>query len=221
MADEEFKRIRVWGGWLRLSHLSIGLSTLLLLATGWLIAEGAILATAVLDVHYLAASLLLFGLVLRFVLMVFGQANERAGALIPQRSEWRAIGAQLLFYLSLGRAPLPRWYAHNPLWKLIYLLIFLGLAVLLVTGALMQDRPLIGGIYLPAVHTFWAKILLWISGLHILAVILHDLKGKGADVSGIINGYRLFFIDRDQAHARGEPSVQYVSMEELGSKDRS
>lgn len=221
MAEQEFKRVRVWSGWLRLSHLSIGLSTLLLLGSGWVIAEGTGVAMDAMDVHFLSASLLLFGLVLRLVLMFFGARNERIWALFPPHSEWRAMGRQVLFYLSLGRAPLPRWYAHNPLWKPVYLLMFLALLVQIITGLLMQDRPLVAGIYLPAVHALWAKILLWLSGLHILTVIWHDLKGQGADVSAIINGYRLFFIDRSQTPEQGQSSVKYVSMDALRRKDRS
>ena len=219
MAEEEFRRVLVWGGWLRLSHLCVGIATLVLLSTGWLIAGNPLLAEAALDYHYLAASLLLFGLVLRLALMIFGQGSERLSSLIPVQSELRGMGQTLLFYLSLARAPLPRWFAHNPLWKLVYLVLFLGLLIQLVTGVLMKDQPMFYNIYLPAIHGFWALVLLWFSILHIVAVVLHDLKGRGADVSGIINGYRLFFIDRSSAPSSDEPTVQYVSMDSLKRKD--
>lgn len=218
MADEEFRRILVWSGWLRLAHLCIGFSTLVLLYTGALIAESPLLGDLALDYHFLAASLLLFGLILRVVLMIFGQSNERLGELVVKRSELRGMGQTLLFYLSLARAPLPRWFAHNPLWKLVYLVVFAGLVIQMLTGVLMKDQPLFYNVYLPSIHTFWAEIILWFSVLHIASVILHDLKGKGADVSGIINGYRLFFIDRSSAPT-GKPSVQYVSMDSLKRKD--
>jgi len=219
MADEEFKRVLVWSGWLRFSHLCIGLSVIILLLSGWLTAQSPLLAEEVLDIHYLAASLLLFGLVLRIVLMVFGQNNVRLSNLIPRRSEMRAIGQIILFYLSLGRRPLPRWYDHNPFWKLGYALVFIALAIQLITGALMREQLLFYGFYLPSIHTFWAEFLFWFSGLHVFTVVIHDLKGKGTDVSGIINGYRLFFIDRSQGAVKGDPSVQYVSMESLRGKD--
>lgn len=217
MADEEFRRVLVWSGWLRFSHLCIGLSVIVLLLTGWLTAESPLLAEEAMDIHYLAASFLLFGLALRIVLMVFGQTNDRLMSLIPRRSELKAIGQTVLFYLSLGKRELPRWYGHNPLWKLVYLLIFTGLAIQILTGALMREQLLFYGLYLPSIHQFWAKTLLWISGLHILAVVLHDLKGRGSDISGIINGYRLFFVDRSQGAVTDDPSVQYVSMEGLKS----
>ena len=108
MANEEYRRVLVWGGWLRLSHLCVGIATLVLLSTGWLIAGDPLLAEAALDYHYLAASLLLFGLILRLALMIFGQGNERLGGLMPLHSELRGMGQTLLFYLSLARAPLPR-----------------------------------------------------------------------------------------------------------------
>jgi Ni/Fe-hydrogenase 1 B-type cytochrome subunit len=219
MADEEFRRVLVWGGWLRLSHLCIGIATLVLLGTGGLIAGSPLLSEAALDYHYLAASLLLFGLILRLVLMIFGQGNERLSSLIPVQSELRVMGQTLLFYLSLARASLPRWFAQNPLWKLVYLVMFLGLVIQIVTGVLMKDQPLFYNIYLPAIHGFWAVVLFWFSLLHIVAVVLHDLKGKGGDVSGIINGYRLFFIDRSTTPT-GEPPVQYVSMDSLKRKKK-
>lgn len=219
MADEEFRRILVWSGWLRFSHLSIGLSVIVLLLSGWLTAQSPLLAEDAMDIHYLAASFLLFGLVLRVALMFFGQSNDRLSSLIPRRSELKAIGQTLLFYLSLGKRELPRWYAHNPLWKLIYLLVFAGLAIQILTGALIREQLLFYGFYLPSIHAFWAKILFWISVLHVLSVVLHDLKGRGADISGIINGYRLFFIDRSQGPGTDDPSVQYVSMDSLRGKE--
>jgi Ni/Fe-hydrogenase 1 B-type cytochrome subunit len=219
MADEELRRILVWGGWLRLSHLCIGASVIILLVTGWLTAQSPVLAEGALDIHFLAASFLLFGLILRIVLMVFGQQNERIGHLIPRRSELRTIGQTALFYLSLGRRPLPRWFDHSPLWKLGYLLVFIALAIQVITGALMREQLLFHGFYLPSIHVFWAEFILWFSGLHVLAVVVHDLKGKGADVSGMINGFRLFFIDRSQGPGSSDPSVQYVSMDSLRPKD--
>ena len=44
MSEKEYQRVLVWSGWLRLSHWTIGLTTLVLLLTGWLIAESPSLA---------------------------------------------------------------------------------------------------------------------------------------------------------------------------------
>jgi len=218
MADQDFKRIEIWGGWLRLTHACIGLSTLSLLLTGWLIAESPSLANDAVDIHYLSASILLFGLVVRVALMFVGRPQERLAALVPEPSELNSIRSMLFFYISLGRSQLPRWFAHNPLWKLIYLVMFMGLALLTLTGAIMVDRPFIAGLYLPSVHQFWAAVLLWLTGLHLLSVVLHDLKGKTSDISGIINGYRTLPVEKAEQPDGMEQGVQYVSIDKIMKK---
>ena len=76
MEDPVIKRVLVWSGWLRISHASIGLAVLLLLLTGWLIAESPSLAESALDLHYLASGFLVFGLVVRIVLMFAGMESS-------------------------------------------------------------------------------------------------------------------------------------------------
>ena len=71
MVTTEYKRVRVWSGWARLCHAAIALSSIALLLSGWIIAESPSLAGAASDVHYLSASVLVFGLSIRMVLMFF------------------------------------------------------------------------------------------------------------------------------------------------------
>ncbi|MGD2075749.1 MAG: cytochrome b/b6 domain-containing protein [Gammaproteobacteria bacterium] len=217
MNGDEFKRVLIWSGWLRLSHWSIALATLGLLLTGWQLEQrtGApAIASDRLQSHYYAASLLIAGLILRVVLMLLGKPQERLGGLLPRASEWRSAAHMLRFYLTLGSAPLPRWYAHNPLWKPVFLIVYVALGVQILTGSLMPERPVIGPVYLPSVHAFWAQGLLWFSVLHALAVAVHDLKGKTADVSAMINGYRVFFVDRSQLRGGDEQPLRFVSTRE-------
>ena len=75
--SEQIRRILVWSGWLRLSHLLVGLSTLVLLVSGWLIEAAPSLEADAVDLHYLAAGFLVFGLALRLVLMFTGSPVER------------------------------------------------------------------------------------------------------------------------------------------------
>ena len=212
MGEKQYKRVLVWSGWLRLSHWSVATGSLVLLLTGWLIAESPSLAESALEIHFLAAGLLMFGLLVRAALMLVGQANERFMALIPTSSEFKAISDTLRFYVSLGKTPLPRWYAQNPLWKPLYLAIYLVLLLQLASGAMMQNQPVISGFYLPSVHAFWAQVMLWFSILHIAAVALHDSRGKAADSSAMLSGFRLFTIDSQQSES---DSVQYVSLDTL------
>jgi len=215
MSEKEYRRVLVWSSWLRLSHWALGLATLVLLLTGWLLAESPSLAESALDVHYLAAGILVCGLLVRIALMFIGQENERLTALIPASTEFKAIAETLRFYMSLGKTPLPRWYAQNPLWKPLYLVSYLVLCVQVASGAVMQNQPLISGFYLPSVHAFWAEFMLWFSILHIAAVSLHDGKGKTADSSAMLSGFRLFSIDSDRLEGLDKERVQFVSLDKL------
>jgi len=111
----EIRRVLIWGGWLRVSHWSTALSTLVLLFSGWLIGHSPMQAEVALEYHYLAVSVLIFGLALRIALFIKGKEQERLSALFPQLSEITAIKKMLIFYLSMGKQPPPHWYAHNPL----------------------------------------------------------------------------------------------------------
>jgi len=215
MDDPVIKRVLVWSGWLRLSHACIGLAVLVLLFTGWLIAESPSLAESALDLHYLASAFLIFGLVVRIVLMFVGMEHERLHNLFPASSELYAMAKTFRFYISLGKSPMPGWYAQNPLWKPVYLVAYLALIVLVITGAAMPDISIMLGFYLPSVHTFWAQLLFWFTVLHIGSVVLHDYRNKTSDISAMVNGYRLFLIDSNRAASVAENMVQRISIDSL------
>ena len=215
MAETEYKRVRVWSGWARLSHAAIAIATIALLLTGWLIAESPSLAEAASEVHYLSASVLIFGLIIRLVLMCFGQQHERLSSLFPASSELGAIAQTLRFYLSFGRLQMPGWYAHNPLWKPVYLVVYIALLILVITGIFMPESKVLLGFYVPSVHAFWAQFLLWFSCLHIVATIWHDYRNGKADVSAMVNGYRLFIYERRQGGVEGDEAIQVVTLDSL------
>ena len=215
MSEKEYSRVLVWSAWLRLSHWALGAATLVLLLTGWLIAESPSLAESALELHYLAAGFLVCGVLGRIALMFVGRDNERLGALIPTASEFQVMTETLRFYISLGKTPLPRWYAQNPLWKPLYLAIYPVLLVQIASGAVMQSQPVMYGFYLPSVHSFWAQVMLWICLLHIAAVALHDARGKSADCSAMLSGFRLFTVDRGRPEGSDGEPVQFVSLDKL------
>jgi len=212
------EKVLIWSGWLRLSHLVIGLATLLLLGSGWLIELAPSLEAEAVDVHYLAAAALVFGLVLRVVLMFAGSPVERLSQLMPDDGELRALRETLFFYASFGRAPLPRWYSHNPLWKPLYLLIYLCLLFLVLSGWLRDSQDILWGMYLPSVHGIFASAVAWLTLLHLVTVVLHDYRGDSADISGIVNGYRHFVIE-DQPTSQVEP-VASIRIQDIGRQDR-
>jgi Ni/Fe-hydrogenase 1 B-type cytochrome subunit len=206
---EQIRRVAVWTGWLRLAHWSMAASTLVLLATGWLIEHSPAVAEAAADYHYLAAGLLVAALVLRVTIGLLGKGAERFEHMLPTDSDLAGIRASLVFYLSLGRAPLPNWFAHNPLWKPFYLLLFIALALSAFSGWLMPERPLLGPFYLPSVHAWLADAIAVFLLLHLISVILQDWRGQSADISGMLNGSRYFRIDRD---GLVKPEIPQVSI---------
>lgn len=210
---EQFSRILVWGGWFRLAHWSIALSSLLLMISGWLLAESPSLAEGASEFHSVTASVLFFGLLLRSLLMFIGKPHEKLTGLIVEVSEFKTIIETGRFYLSLGKTALPNWYAQNPLWKTLYLFVYLVLYLQVISGALMPDNDTLFGFYLPSMHSWWAQVLVIFTGLHLLAVVLHDYRGKAADVSAMINGCRLFQIGGIQERGAAVEKVQIVTLD--------
>ena len=215
----KYKRVMIWSGWLRLSHACIGLATLFLLLTGWLLAESPSLAGSALDVHYIAAAFLLLGLVVRVILMLVGKVHERISSLFPASSELTVMATTLRCYISLGRSPLPGWYAQNPLWKPVYLIAYIALIILAATGIAMPETALLTGFYLPSMHTFWAQVVFWFSVLHIASVFMHDYRSLTTDISAMVNGYRLFPIDSSRNDSGVDDVVQIVTLDSLSRRD--
>ncbi|MEJ2321747.1 MAG: cytochrome b/b6 domain-containing protein [Gammaproteobacteria bacterium] len=188
----EFQRVRVWSLWMRLAHWSIALSVLTLMATGWLVANAPSVAAGASDLHAYAASILMAGLALRIWLLFADMGVGGWEALVPARSSLPAVKQMLMFYCTLGKAPLPNWYGQNPLWVPLYALLYLLLIVMVVTGILMSGTPLLAGFYLPGIHRAFASIIAGMTIAHVIAVVLHDIRGQRGDVSAMLNGTKLF-----------------------------
>lgn len=217
---EQIRRVLVWSGWLRVAHWALAGATLWLMVTGWLVANSPALAASAAEWHYLAAGLLVFAVGLRLFVGFFGRGAERFEHLLPQTTEFAAMRASLVFCLSFGKSPLPNWFAHNPLWKPIYLFLYLLLGLLALSGWLMPDMPLLWRFYLPHVHATLATMVTIIAVAHLYCVVLHDLKGRNADTSAMINGHRYFTIDRQGLAEPDLPPVS-ISVDELTRPGRS
>ena len=121
------------------------------------------------------------------------------------------VGQMMLFYLTFGRSTLPKWYAHNFMWVPLYFLLFLVLILQTVVGVLMIYDVNIISFYPPELHRFFATIIFWFVVFHVYAVILHDMKGKNANISAIINGYRYFGADSGQGAPQNKPVSVRIS----------
>ena len=188
----DFQRVLVWSQWIRLAHWSIALCVLILMATGWLVANAPSVAAGASDLHAYAASVLMAGLALRIWLLVADRGVGGWEALVPARTSLPAMKQMLMFYFTLGKAPLPNWYGHNPLWVPVYALLYLFLVVMVVTGLVMPESPVFAGFYLPGIHRAFTTIIAGVALVHLIAVVLHDIKGKHDDVSAMLNGHKLF-----------------------------
>ena len=215
------KRIAIWSGWFRLSHLLIGLSTLVLLATGSLAQHSPLLALQAVDIHNYSAGFFLAGLVIRILLMFFGKPHERITYLIPKTSELRGILNMLRFYALLGKAKLPNWYAQNPFWKPIYLFIYIILIIQLISGVALGNEDFMLGYPPRPIHQFGSELLLFFSLSHIVCVIWHDYKSAGSDVSAMINGLRTFTRENNIDMNSTSLVIKFTPMSEFGSKKAS
>lgn len=216
--DNNIKRILIWSSWYRLSHVLIGLSTLLLLATGSLIRLSPMLTAQAADIHHYSSAGFLAGLVIRFILMVKGKPHERLSYLIPTLMERRGIVAMLRFYALLGKAPLPNWYAQNPFWKPLYLLIYLLLITQLITGIYLTNHAFLFGFQPRELHVLCSSLLLGFTLCHIFCSIWHDYASSNSDVSAIINGLRTFNVETKGQQSQSSQAVKFTPMDAAKAK---
>jgi Ni/Fe-hydrogenase 1 B-type cytochrome subunit len=204
----ELKQVRIWSGWVRAAHWLLAGATLTALATGGLMAWGREAAPplwiAARAIHVPAGEVMLLALAVRLVLLVTGSGSAGWRDFLPRRGQWGAAWSALRFYLTATRSPLPAYYAHNPLWGPLYLVLF-GLLALQGALGLWLELPAVRGL----LALDYAAGLRWHQGLayavaglavaHILAAVVHDWRGRRWDVSAMINGDKVFEIRRPEA----------------------
>jgi len=206
MSAISIQRTRVWSGALRVGHWLLALCVLALLISGWALSSG--LADKLQpwrDVHVTAGALLGIALLFRILLLITGRApTDRWRDCLPlTRQQWHAVRAMLVFYLSLGRVPLPAWYGHNPLWGPLYLLLFALLGLGVATGLLIARHDPSSLLQLAATPWWlgwtlpeWHLGLAWVTGgfsvAHVLSVFLHDARGTTSEISAMVNGHKIF-----------------------------
>ena len=214
MNNSDIQRIPVWSRALRIAHWVMAAATLVLIMTGWRMSGDPLQVSALLDNHYLAAAFLAPAMLLRLYLLFLGAGTDHISDCEPDMNRLRGAAAVLKYYFSLGRSPLPNWYAHNPLWGPVYLLLFLFLLLQILSGAFQLSHPYPGMINLHDLHVIGAYVITGFTILHILAVFVHDLGGSGSDISAMINGHRIFLLKK-QTTAQQSGEVQSVSLDEL------
>jgi Ni/Fe-hydrogenase 1 B-type cytochrome subunit len=209
-------RILVWSSLLRLAHWTLGLSTIGLLVSGWLMNNTHLMAQNVAEIHFMLSGLFLPALLLRLYLLLFGSGSDHFSSCEPDLHRLSQAWLVVKFYLTLGKAPLPKWYSHNPLWGPLYLALFFFLLLSAISGLLLlKETSMIGTLSLRDLHHLCYLVIGVFTLLHIPAVFSHDLAGKGSDISGMINGHRIFDIETHDQKENNETSTQSVALQDL------
>lgn len=204
------QRIRIWSTALRLTHWLLAGSVLTLLSSGWLLdietPSGSIHWR---DVHLTAGYLCAMVLAVRIALLFAGGAptDRWRDCLALTRQHWLGMRDMLIFYVSLGRAPLPGYYGHNPLWGPVYLLLFGVVGGAIASGLILasidparlrqpEAAPHWLAYTLPEWHAALATIVGAFAALHILSVFAHDARGTSSEISAMVNGHKIFLPPR-------------------------
>ena len=221
--QETIRHIPVWSGWVRLTHwllaLGIGFTWLSQQAIAW----GAADADFWRDWHMIVGELLIIVITARVILAVLlpGSANWRS--FIPDAAMWQGALTTLRFYLSWGRTELPHWYAHNPLWRVLYALLMVLVLACAATGLFYNSPNTWLGLPAYAWHAGLASAIGWWCVLHVIAVFAHDLKGKVNAVSGMISGFRYFHVPAKttpevESPFKGSTPPVYISVDSIKRK---
>ncbi|MEB4590243.1 cytochrome b/b6 domain-containing protein [Candidatus Thiothrix sp. Deng01] len=221
MPQENIRYVPVWSGWVRLTHWLIAAGVLFQFASAWAIGLGAADYAFWRDWHLICGQLLVVAVAARVILLFMLPGSAHWRALSPDRAQWAGAKQMLLFYLSFARWPLPNWFAHNPFWRQLYPLLWLVLLACAFSGLYYNSASAFLGMSMFNWHRVLADFILIFTVAHLLAVFLHDLKGKGATVSGMISGYRYFHIEgqaggKDALPAGNQSAVVHVSIDRIG-----
>ncbi len=202
--NEEIRMVEVWPPLIRLLHLLLAASVSILLLTGLLMNSGMILNDRLyqhlLTVWHLPSGHVLTGvLIVRILLLAVRNDVSGWRALVPDNI--RDITKMAVFYLSLARMQLPAYFAHNPLWKVLYLLMFVLLLVQVASGLLLESAWLRSVFRTDSSdallkHQALLDVIFGVVVVHIITVLLHDWKSASAEISSIINGRKFFHIDK-------------------------
>ncbi|MCU7958583.1 MAG: cytochrome b/b6 domain-containing protein [gamma proteobacterium symbiont of Bathyaustriella thionipta] len=225
--SDRLLRKKVWSKSLRLAHWGLAFSTLALLLSGFMVATGTAQTVQAYDfwinsVHMGAAPLLLLSLLLRAVLLIKGGVESRLSAML-RSVKASALVDMLKFYITLGKAPLPAYFAHNPLWVPLFIGFLLLLLLQALLGVLLYQDALrqISGLSLDSIFSLHQLLAPWILGFvmaHILLLFLHDWRGKRFEISAMLHGDKIFTVNKPEA-IPGQPVSVVVQPPQRSASD--
>lgn len=189
--SSNLKAVNLWSKWLRLSHWVMAFGILFLLLSGWATQQVQIDLAFWQDWHVMIGQVVFMAWVLRVVLLL-KPGSSSFQALIPDRNQLKAWVEMVKFYITFARFPLPEWFAHNPFWRPIYLLVLIWILVVALSGFLHDSLFVFAGMSMAKLHRISSEYLAIFVLFHILTVFLHDWKGKVARISAMISGKAFF-----------------------------
>ncbi|ADC89739.1 Ni/Fe-hydrogenase, b-type cytochrome subunit [Thermocrinis albus DSM 14484] len=159
-------------------------------------------------VHFAAGYVLLVGLLFRFFIAFFRKGDR---LFLPKlRGDfWKGIWDMLLYYLFIK--PQHPLYVRNPLARVVYLLVYLLLIFMVLTGFAMYGMsnpggfwskitgwviPMLGGEFMTHMwHHWFAWIVIFFVILHVYMVIREDALKKSGEISSMFSGVK--FLKKD------------------------
>ena len=191
--SNDINRVAVFSKAQRITHwLTVGAITFLLISA-WLVQHSDVDVIAWLDWHIMIGQALSLLLAYRiYLLFIPGSGHWRL--LIPTKEQRHVFIQTVKFYASLGKLPCPDWYAFNPVWQPIYLSFIIIMILTTMTGFLIGNYLFLAGFTMPELHAVLASFILYFTLAHIFFAVLHDIKGGGAQISAMLNGFKYFQI---------------------------
>ncbi|MGB1110191.1 MAG: cytochrome b/b6 domain-containing protein [Gammaproteobacteria bacterium] len=185
------KSITVWPYSARVIHLLLVAMVSFQFFSAWALGQGAGDPNFWLDWHVMLGQGLLFVLGARLYLLS-GKGVLGWRALVLDRAARRGAVEMGKFYLSMGRMPLPAWFAHNPAWRPLYVLMLVLLVAAVLTGFGHDSYWRVAGFRISELHTAATSLLAIVLVGHVAAAVWHDWKGHVGGISGILGGDRCF-----------------------------
>ncbi len=195
------QRVTVFSSIQRMTHWLIAAGVIFQLLSAWLVQNANVDVLAWSEWHLMIGQALTLPILLRvYLLLVAGPTHWRS--FIPTQGQRQLLLDSLKFYASLGRLPCPDWYAYNPVWQPLYLIMIALLALTSASGLAFGLGPDIA-----AWHAILASFILYFTLAHLIFSILHDVRGRGAQISAMLNGDKYFQSREAATQIPGEKSV--------------
>ena len=203
----------------RLTHWIIALAVIFQLLSAWLVQHSDVDVVAWFEWHLMVGQAMIVALLYRLFLL-FRPGSGHWRLLVPTREQRHVALQTLKFYLSLGRLNSPDWYAYNPIWQPLYLLLIVLLVLTAATGLLAGSYLFAFGFSISQLHGILAALVLAFSIAHPLFVVLHDARGNGAQLSAMLNGFKYFHVRQSSQPSTIDPTPakNSVSLDSLLKK---